>query len=105
MNGRPKIFVWHSAASDGDGLSYAMAEDGTLLGSHYCANEWHAARDLGVRPGTMPERHARYADHYASGYDMVFVPVIQVGTHPGLKAAFARNRELHAKELVRSYRQ
>ena len=46
----PKIFVF-SAVGGGDGICYAMAEDGTILGSHWCSHEGYAPGDLGAGRG------------------------------------------------------
>jgi hypothetical protein len=93
---KPKIFVFSNVRGGGDGPAYAMAEDGTVLGSHWCSHEGYAKHDLGVIEGSRPDRHETYAKHYPEGYHMEFVPSSEVPTHAGLTAAFALN-DLQAK--------
>ncbi len=91
--GMPKIYVFSNEVGGGDGICYAMAEDGTVLGSHWCSHEGFASGDLGVTPDTRSDRHETYAKHYSDGYDMEFVPAAQVKDHPGLSEAFRLNQE------------
>jgi len=88
-----KIFVFSNVQGGGDGICYAMAEDGTVLGSHWCSNEYFASGDLGVTPGSRPDRHVDYAKHYPDGYEMEFIPADEVKAHAGLTAAFALNKQ------------
>ena len=94
----PKIYVFSNVRGGGDGVCYAIAEDGTVLGSHWCSNEHYAKHDLGVNAGARPDRHEHYRAHYPDGYDMEFVPSSEVGTHPGLAAAHAANQRLAEAE-------
>lgn len=89
----PKIYVFSNVRGGGDGVCYAMAEDGTVLGSHWCSNEGFAKGDLGVIPGTRQDRHeSHYAKHYPNGYEMEFVPSASVNAHASLQAAFKLNK-------------
>lgn len=97
----PEIMVFSNVVGGGDGICYAMAEDGHVLGSHYCSNQGYAYYDLGVFEGYREDRHENYREHYPSGYQMRFVPWDAVKTNEKLKAAFKLNQELsiEAKEL------
>ena len=90
---KPKIYAFSNVVGGGDGPAYAMAEDGTVLGSHWCSHEGYVPGDLGVTEGTRPDRHKTYAEHYPEGYEMEFVPAAQVRSHAGLQMAFALNQK------------
>ena len=92
-----KIYCFSNTYSGGDGIAYAMAEDGTVLGSHWCSHEYFVPRDLGIEEGSRPDRHETYKKHYPDGYEMEFVPASEVSSHPGLKKAFELN-QLQAKQ-------
>lgn len=92
LSGSPKIYVFSNVVGGGDGIAYAMAEDGTVLGSHWCSNEHYARHDLGVVPGARPDRHEHYARHYPGGHEMEFVPSVCVKGHDGLSRAFTLNK-------------
>jgi hypothetical protein len=89
---KPKIYCFSNAKGGGDGPAYAMAEDGTVLGSHYCSNERYAVGDLGVTSGSRPDRHKTYANHYPNGYEMEFVYAKDINGHAGLQAALKLNQ-------------
>ena len=91
---KPKIYCFSNVKGGGDGIAYAMAEDGTVLGSHWCSNEFYVSQDLGVLEGCRKDRHEAYAEHYPDGYEMEFVRAADVKAHTGLTAAF----ELNAKQ-------
>ena len=88
----PVIYAFSNVAGGGDGVCYAMAQDGTVLGSHWCSNEAYAPHDLGVVEGARPDRHDDYRKHYPDGYRMDFVPSKDVLSHPALKIAFEANK-------------
>jgi hypothetical protein len=90
---KPKIFCFSNVVGGGEGPAIAMAEDGTILGSHFCSHEGFARGDLGFLPGSRPDRHKDYAKHYPNGYEMVFVYADEIGKHEGLQAAFKLNQE------------
>lgn len=92
---KPKIFVF-SAVGGGDGVCFAMAEDGTVLGSHWCSCEAWAPTDLGVIEGRRLDRHETYKLHYPDGYEMEFIPAASLDAHEAFKRAHALNR---AKDL------
>jgi len=91
--GKPKIFCFSNVVGGGDGPALAIAEDGTVLGSHWCSSEFYVPGDLGVTPGSRPDRHETYAKHYPDGYEMEFVRVRDIDAHAGLQRAFALNEE------------
>lgn len=86
---KPKIYVFFNSQADrdGDGVYLALAEDGTVLGSHWSSDGYWAQQDLGVAAGSRPDRHVTYAEHYPGGYEMEFVPASEVKRHPGLTSA------------------
>lgn len=87
-----KIYAFSNVVGGGDGIAYAMGDDGTVLGSHWCSNEGYVPHDLGVREGSRPDRHENYRKHFPDGYEMEFVPAAEVKTHPGLVEAFRLNQ-------------
>ena len=92
MSDKPKIYCFSNVVGGGDGVAYAMAADGTVLGSHWCSHESFVPIDLGVREGCREDRHEHYRAHYPNGYEMEFVPAADVKTHPGLTEAFRLNQ-------------
>jgi hypothetical protein len=90
---KPKIYCFSNVVGGGDGIALAVADDGTVLGSHWCSSEYFVPGDLGVVEGSRPDRHETYAAHYPDGYEMEFVRANDVLTHPGLCAAMKRNQE------------
>ncbi len=93
-----KIFVFSNVEGGGEGVCYAMAEDGTVLGSHFCSHEGFASHDLGVTKGSRSDRHENYKQHYPKGYEMVFIPHYEVKTHEGLTKAYELNKKQAEKE-------
>lgn len=65
---KPAIYLF-SNSHDGDGVAYAMAEDGTVLGSHFCSHWGYMRHDLHDRP----DRKARCEEHYPDGYRLVIL--------------------------------
>ena len=94
---KPKIYVFSNVKGGGDGVCYAMSQDGTVLGSHYCSNEFFASHDLGVNEGSRPDRHEHYKKHHPDGYEMEFIPSKAINGHTGLKNAFKLNQEMAEK--------
>ena len=90
---KPKIYAFSNVVGGGDGICYAMAEDGTILGSHYCSSEHFASGDLGVIEGTRKDLHETYAKHYLDGYEMEFVPSHSIDGHVELQVAFRLNKK------------
>jgi hypothetical protein len=68
----PAIYLF-SNSPDGDGPAYSMAEDGTVLGSHFCSHWGFMRYDLHDRG----DRKADCEAHYPGGYRLV------VPTEPG----------------------
>jgi len=93
----PKIYCFSNRKDGGDGIAYAMAEDGHILGSHWCSDESYVSHDLGVTEGSRPDRHEIYKKHYPDGYEMKFVCVADVKAHKGLQKAFKLNEKLAEK--------
>ena len=89
-----KIYCFSNVQGGGDGIAYAMGDDGAVLGSHWCSNECYVPNDLGVLEGSRPDRHITYAEHFPNGYEMVFVPASKVLNHKGLQKAFKLNQKL-----------
>lgn len=88
----PKIYCFSNTKSGGEGMAYAIAEDGTVLGGHYCSSENYVPGDLGVDEGSRPDRHEKYAAHYPTGYEMEFVSARDVDKHEGLQKAIKLNQ-------------
>jgi hypothetical protein len=84
---KPKIFCFMNNDTGGEGIAYAIAEDGTCLGSHYCSHEYYVQFDLGIAEGYRLDRHEDYAKHYPDGYEMEFISSENVMTHEGLLKA------------------
>lgn len=88
---KPKIFCFSNMVGGSEGIAYALAEDGIVLGSHFCSHESYVPGDLGVIEGARPDRHEHYAKHYPDGYEMEFIPARQVKEHD-MNAELPRNR-------------
>lgn len=88
----PVIMAFSNSSSGGEGVAYAMAEDGTVLGSHYCSHEGYVSYDLGVLEGTREDRHEHYRLYYPNGYRMEFVSVAENLNHEKLKEAYRLNQ-------------
>lgn len=99
---KPKIYCFSAMKDGGDGIAYAMAEDGTVLGSHWCSHEGFVPGDLGATEGSRPDRHEGYAKHYPDGYAMEFVRSGDIAGHAGLQRAFELNKQRHEAEAAQS---
>ncbi len=97
MSDRPRIYIFSNVRGGGDGVCYAMAEDGNVLGSHWCSHESYAPIDLGLTRDYRPDRHETYTKHYPDGYEMVFVRAAEVEKHVGLMRAFELNKALASR--------
>jgi hypothetical protein len=62
----PAIYLF-SNARDGDGLAYSIAEDGTVLGTHFCSHWGYMRHDLHDRK----DRREACEAHYPEGYRIV----------------------------------
>ena len=87
-----KIYCFSNVVGGGDGSAYAMADDGTVLGSHWCSHEGYVSHDLGVVEGSRPDRHETYAKHFPNGYEMEFVASRDIDGHTGLQEAMRLNQ-------------
>lgn len=90
---KPKIYCFSNVVGGGEGMAHAIAEDGVVLGSHWCSHEGFVSGDLGVDEGSRSDRHEAYAKHYPDGYEMEFVPSKEVEKHEGLRMAIQRHME------------
>ena len=63
---KPAIYLF-SNSHTGDGIAYAMAEDGTVLGSHWCSHWGYMRHDLHDRK----DRKKACEVHYPDGYQLV----------------------------------
>ena len=62
----PAVYLF-STADNGAGMAYSMAEDGTVLGEHFCSHRGYMRHDLHDRP----DRLAAIQAHYPDGYRLV----------------------------------
>lgn len=89
----PVIIGFNNGGSLGWLDAVAIAQDGTVLGSHICSDECFIPSDLGVLRGSRPDRHENnYRLHYPDGYRMEFVRNASVPDHALLQQAFAFNK-------------
>ena len=93
----PIIYGFNNGGEPGWYTGQLLAEDGTALGSHLCSNDFYMLADLGIVAGSRPDRHETFRKHYPEGYRMDFVPAEKVGSHKGLRRAYAKNQELKVK--------
>lgn len=93
VNSLPAIYCFSAVEGGGKGVAYAVAADGTVLGSHWCSNEGYVRADLGVVEGWRMDRHEGYQKHYPDGYRMEFVRAADVDEHTGLQNALAKHRK------------
>ena len=104
----PAIYAFSNVVGGHEGLCYAMAEDGMVLGSHWCSYEGFVPVDLGVLEGYRSDRHEEYKKHYPNGYRMVFVRSSEVQGTAGLMKAFSLNqdhgRAIKLQELMRTWK-
>ena len=87
-----KIYCFSNVVGGGDGVAYAMGDEGTVLGSHFCSHEGYVPNDLGVAEGRRPDRHETYKKHFPNGYEMEFVRASDVDDHKGLQEAIRLNQ-------------
>jgi hypothetical protein len=101
----PVIYGFSNGGTQDHLQAVAIAQDGTVLGTHLCSHEGYMPHDLGIMEGTSPLRHERdYKPHYPRGYRMDFVPRTVVKDHAQLCAALAiaeaRHQADQHKKLV-----
>lgn len=68
----PIVYLF-SNSRDGDGVAYAMAESGHVLGSHFCSHVGYMKHDLHDRR----ENGKAMRDHYPDGYRLCILPAGQ----------------------------
>ena len=100
---KPKVYVFSGVKDGGEGACFALAEDGTLLGSHFCTHEGFAKQDLGMVEGIREDRREDYAKHYPDGYTMEFVAAKDYEAHEELNKAMKLNKK--RKPVPRSKKQ
>lgn len=83
----PVIYGFNNGGAPDWLEALAIAEDGTVLGSHICSNEGYMPHDLGLIEGSRPDRQDTYQEHYPEGYRAEFIPYEATVSHPGLQAA------------------
>jgi hypothetical protein len=82
----PAIYLFSNSRT-GDGPAYAMAEDGTVLGVHWCSHWGYMRHDLHDRA----DRKAACESHYPGGYRLVVL--MTRGAIPP-EEVLERNRQL-----------
>jgi hypothetical protein len=82
----PAIYLF-SNSRDGDGTAYAMAEDGHVLGVHWCSHWGYMRHDLHDRA----DRKEACKQHYPGGYRLVVLT--EPGSLPPVEV-IERNRAL-----------
>jgi hypothetical protein len=98
----PEIMCFSAMANGGDGIAYALAEDGAGLGSHWCSHEGYVSHDLAVLEGCHISRHETYKEHYPNGYRMRFILSKDVKSDEKLQKAFYRNERIAEEEKRRT---
>lgn len=86
--GAPIVYLFCNHPS-GDGVCYAMAEDGHVLGSHWCSAPGYMKHDLHDRAS----RKEAILEHYPDGYRL---QVLARGDVPPM-AVYDRNQQLKSK--------
>ena len=74
----PKIFTWCIPGGFGvinDVCAFAMAEDGTALGSHVSSNASWAKADI-----SRPPHSQNFDTHYPDGYEVVWLGELHNGS-------------------------
>jgi len=59
----PAVYLF-STADSGAGMAYSIAEDGTVLGEHFCSHRGYMRHDLHDRPDRLETIRAYYPDGY-----------------------------------------
>lgn len=99
----PVIYGFNNGGSPSWYSALAMAQDGTVLGSHLCSHEAYMPHDLGVLAGSRPDRHKNdYQKHYPNGYRMDFIPREDINSHEGLQEAIRLAKEKQTQEDAES---
>jgi hypothetical protein len=93
-----KIYCFSNMVNGGEGIAYAIGDDGVILGSHWCSDEGYVPHDLGVIEGSRLDRHKTYKEHFPDGYEMEFVRSSEFNNHIGLQEALKLN-QLQEQEL------
>lgn len=93
----PVIMGFNNGGSDHWYEAVAMAQDGTVLGGHFCSHEGYMKGDLGVLEGTRDDQHTEsYQKHYPDGYRMAFIPYAETKSNEMLQAAIKANGDAQA---------
>ena len=102
---KPKIYLYcihtgtgrgivRGSTPGGDVMGYALAEDGTILTSHYSSNESFSKHDMGL---TSDWKHEIYEEHYPNGFELEWIEESNCDEHIGFQKAFAKNKGPEAK--------
>ena len=89
---KPKIYLFCAPAQGWgptDVVGYALGEDGAGLASHLSSSEGFSRHDMGL---TSDWKHDIYNKHYPDGFELEWIELDQLESHPGYQAALARNK-------------
>lgn len=95
------LFAFGGTRDARDIVVYAMADDGTVLGSHFCSSVGFAYGDLDLAPisekplgGERDRRHG-YIEHLGADYEVVNLlgaTDAELDAHEGFRTAYALNQ-------------
>ena len=88
----PKIYLYcvHGGFRPIDVIGYALAEDGTGLGSHLSSDGDYSMHDMGL---TSSWKHDTYSEHYPEGYELEWIDECNLDNHSGWVKAFNINQK------------
>lgn len=89
----PVIYGYNAGGQPGWYYGQLVGENGEGLGGHICSTERWMLYDLGILPGTRPDRHETFRLFYPDGYRMEFVSNAELDNNDGWKEAFRKNQE------------
>jgi hypothetical protein len=92
----PVIYGFNNGGSPGFFMGALIAEDGEEMGGHVCSSENYMLHDLGILPGSRPDRHETFKAKFPDGYRMEFVRYADVEGHLKLNEAFQKGEERYA---------
>ena len=79
--GRNSYGVIRDAETTGDTIGVATSEDGEVLCTHYSSGVNWSKHDMGL---TSDWKHEIYDEKYPDGYELIWVDIEDVKTHPVL---------------------
>jgi hypothetical protein len=77
----------NDAEITGDVIGMAISEDGKQIASHYCSGVNWAKHDMGL---TSDWKHEIYDDLYPNGYELEWIDIENIKTHPVLSLVFEK---------------